>query len=168
MLTRLFYTSLLTLLCITPSWSATPKMLIQRGKWAAYEFKEGKQKVCYMVSRPLKEVGNYNKRGKVYAMITHRPPESFNVVSFYQGYSFSPGATAIVQIGKTKFDLFTEDKTAWASNDQDGPIVDAIKKGETIIVKGQTSKGANTTDVYSLKGSSDVYKAMSKACGGVR
>lgn len=147
---------------------ANPKLILQQGKWAAYEYKEGKSKVCYMIASPAKEEGQYSKRGKVYLMITHRPPESFNVVSFHQGYGFAPGATVDIKVDQVKFELFTEDETAWASNDQDGKIVDAIKRGNKIVVHGKSSRGTETTDTYSLTGSTNVYKAMTKACGGIK
>lgn len=146
--------------------SNAPKLIAQDGKWSAYEIKESGKKVCYMVSSPSKEEGTYTRRGKVYAMVTHRPAEkSFNVVSFHAGYGFAPGATIDVAIGKNKFKMFTEAETAWASNDLDDAIVSAIKGGNQVVVKGKSSRGTQTTDTYSLKGSSRIYKAMSKSCG---
>lgn len=156
----------LTTSLVTFSHAAAPKLIAQGGKWSAYEIKEGTSKICYMVSTPDKEEGNYTKRGRVYAMVTHRPADkSFNVVSFHAGYGFAPGATVDVQIGKDKFQLFTENETAWAANDMDGAIVNSLEKGNDIVVTGQSARGTATKDTYSLKGSSRIYKAMSKACG---
>lgn len=163
-----FLTSISTLLLATNAIAAAPqpKLLGQHGKWSAYEMKEDGKKVCYMISNPTKQEGNFKKRGQVYAMITHRPAsKSFNVVSFHAGYGFAQGAQIEVKIGKESFELFTEKEAAWASNETDGAIVNAIKKGETITVKGKSSKGSESIDTYSLKGSTQAYQAINKACG---
>jgi Invasion associated locus B (IalB) protein len=128
--------------------------------------KEDGKKVCYMLSNPVKQEGNVKKRGQAYAMITHRPgAKSFNVVSFHAGYAFAPSAVVDIKIGKDSYQLFTEKDSAWTNNETDGAIVNSIKKGETIIVKGKSAKGTETTDTYSLKGSTQAYQAINKACG---
>lgn len=71
------------------SHAADPKMIGEFNDWTAYVYMEGKNKVCYMVSKPKKEEGSYTKRGSVYALLTHRPAEnSKNVFSFMAGYPF--------------------------------------------------------------------------------
>jgi hypothetical protein len=61
--------------------------------------------------------------------------------------------------------LFTDKDTAWTNNENDGAIVNSIKKGETIVLTGKSAKGTETTDTYSLKGSVQAYQEISKACG---
>lgn len=141
------------------------------GGWNAYVTFEQKKKVCYMVSLPKKQEGDFKKRGKVYAMITHRPSlKSFNVLSFHAGYKFLQNSkvTLSVQAGKHKkeFDLFTENETAWAISDSDDQEITKrlTKVGESLIVEGISSKGTKTKDTYSLKGSMQAYKAICKAC----
>jgi len=146
--------------------AASPLLIGTFGKWHAYELKEDGKKICYMLSHPTKQEGNFKKRGQVYAMITHRPAaKSFNVVSFHSGYPYAAGATVDVKIGKDAYEMTTEKDTAWTNNETDGAIVNSIKKRETIIVSGKSTKGTATTDTYSLKGSTQAYQAISKACG---
>jgi hypothetical protein len=148
------------------SQAAQPKLIGQHGKWSAYEIKEDGQKVCYMISQPTKQEGTFKKRGQVHAMITHRPAaKSFNVVSFHSGYPFAAGAVVNVSIGKDNYEMFTDKEAAWTDNENDGAIVNSIKKGETIIVTGKSAKGTESKDTYSLKGSTQAYQAISKACG---
>lgn len=143
-----------------------PKLIGHHGKWSAYEMKEDGKKICYMMSAPIKQEGNFKKRGDVYVMITHRPAsKSYNVVSFHGGYTFAKGSSVNVSIGKDNFELFTQGETAWTNDDTDGAIVNSIKKGDKITAKGKSSKGTETMDTYSLKGSSQAYQAINKACG---
>jgi len=141
------------------------------GDWKAYVTFEKKKKICYMVSLPKKQEGDFKKRGKVYAMITHRPSlKSFNVVSFHAGYKFPKNAqvTLTIQTGKHKkeFELFTDNETAWAISDADDQEITKrlTKVGESLIVEGVSSKGTKTKDTYSLQGSMRAYKAMCEAC----
>jgi len=43
-------------------------------------------------------------------------------------------------------------------------LVDAMKKGERLIIEGTSSKGTLTKDTYSLKGFSAAYRAISSKC----
>jgi len=140
--------------------------------WKAYATFEKKKKICYMVSLPKKQEGDFKKRGKVYAMITHRPSlKSFNVVSFHAGYKFPKNSKIAlsIQAGKHKkeFELFTDNETAWAMSDTDDQEITKrlTKIGNTLIIEGISSKGTKTKDTYSLKGSMRAYKAMCEACG---
>lgn len=97
--------------------AAQPKTIGEFDDWVAYVYMEESNKVCYMVSKPKKEEGNYSKRGDVFALITHRPAEkSRNVFSFVAGYPFKPDSEVTVSIGSQRFKLFTQNETAWASD----------------------------------------------------
>ncbi|MBS0300307.1 MAG: hypothetical protein HRU78_12570 [Gammaproteobacteria bacterium] len=147
--------------------AAEPKMIGQHGDWTAYMFMENNNKVCYMVSQPKKSEGNYSKRGDVYALITHRPAEkSKNVFSYIAGYPYKPGGEATVIVNNQNFRLFTQDDSAWAPDQAtDNKITDAIKRGSSLVVKGASARGTETTDTFGLSGSTAAHKAISAECG---
>lgn len=147
--------------------AAEPKLIEQHGNWAAYMFMENNNKVCYMVSQPQKSEGNYSKRGEVYALVTHRPVEkSKNVFSYIAGYPYKAGSEATMTVNNQKFRLFTQDDSAWAPDEAtDNKITDAIKRGSSLVVKGASARGTETTDTFSLNGSGAAYKAISAECG---
>lgn len=147
--------------------SSAPTELGEFRDWTAYSYKEGNNTVCYMASTPKKEEGNYKTRGDIYAIVTHRPAEkSFNVVNFVAGYPFKKGSSVVVKIGTTSFNnLFTSGESAWAPDDiTDKKLVEAMKRGERMIVEGISSRGTKTKDTYSLSGFSGAYKAISAKC----
>jgi len=147
--------------------AAEPKLIGQHGDWTAYMFMENNSKVCYMVSQPRKSEGNYSKRGDVFALITHRPAEkSKNVFSYIAGYPYKPGSEATVIVNNQNFRLFTQDDSAWASDEAtDNKITDAIKRGNSLVVKGSSARGTETADTFGLSGSSAAHKAISAECG---
>ena len=100
-------------------------------------------------------------------MITHRSGEKItNVVSFVEGYPLKEGSDASLDIGGTKFDLFTKDDSAWARTAElDQAIVEAMAKGKQAVIKGIPQKGQPTTDTYALSGFAQALALIDKACG---
>lgn len=147
--------------------NSIPVELGEYGDWVAYTYKEGKNTVCYMASTPKKDEGNYKKRGDIYAVITHRPADkSYNVTNFVAGYKYKNGSNVTVKIGTTTFhNLFTNDDNAWAPDAAtDKKLVEAMKRGEKMIVEGTSFRGTKTKDTYSLAGFSRAYQAISAKC----
>lgn len=147
--------------------ASEPRLLGEYGDWKAYVFMENNNKVCYMVSQPKKDEGNYSKRGDIFALITHRPAEnSRNVFSYIAGYAYQAGSEVTVKVNNQTFKLFTQDDSAWAPDQNtDNKLADAIKRGNALVVQGTSSRGTLTTDTYGLKGSSSAHKAISDECG---
>lgn len=143
-----------------------PRLLAKYGDWSAYMFIESGSKVCYMISEPKKDQGNYSKRGKIYALITHRPAEGTkDVFSYITGYSYKSGSEASITIDDKSYTLFTQDDTAWAPDAKsDRALAGAIKNGSKMIVKGTSSRGTATTDTFSLRGSSKAYQRIGREC----
>ena len=167
--------SILTLLPLLPSVfllsagtaaQAADKVLGLYGDWGAQTFTEGKNIGCSMWSQPTKDVGKYDKRGAIYAYITHRPwDKRINEVSISAGYAYKKDSTVQVRIGGQKFTLFTDGETAWSRSPKDDKaLVDAMRRGNTMIVTGMSSRGTQTTDTYSLTGFTKAFEAIGKAC----
>lgn len=151
----------------SPGRAADPREVGKFGDWTSYVLKEGKSKVCYMVSKPVKAEGKYTNRGEIFALVTHRPAENTkDVFSYITGYTYKQGSNATVTIDGMRYMLFTQDDTAWAPDAQsDARLAKAIQKGSKMVVKGTSRYGTLTTDTYSLKGSGSAYKAISRECG---
>ena len=135
--------------------------------WTAYAYKEKSGQVCYLAGEPQNSEPANAKRKPATAMVTHRPDGKVaNVVSFVEGYPLKEGSSAALDIGGTKFDLFTKGDSAWAAtSDLDKTIVEAMAKGKQAILKATPQKGNPTTDTYSLAGFSQALAMIDKACG---
>ncbi|MCB9973475.1 MAG: hypothetical protein H6863_03635 [Rhodospirillales bacterium] len=149
-----------------PAFAETAQEISSHGNWTAYYFMENGEKVCYMASEPDKHEGKYTSRGDIAAMITHWPAkDSKDVFSYVAGYDYKKGSDVTVSVGGETFTLFTQGEMAWAADEStDKRLMQAIKKGSTMVVKGTSARGTLTTDTYSLKGSSAAYDAISKTC----
>ncbi len=148
-----------------PVSAATPKPIGSYGDWQALTYEENGKPVCYVFTEPAKKEGQYTSRGQVYALVTHRPVDKkLNIFTIIAGYTFKEDSDAILQVGDQKFTLFTQEGMAWATDEDDPKIVEALKKGTDMVVHGTSSKGTETIDTYSLKGFSKAYDAIGAAC----
>ena len=122
--------------------------------WNAYIFNSKKDKVCYVASQPLKSSGEYQRRGDVFLIISHRPDEQlFDVLTYVAGYTYLPRSEVLFRVGNVKANLFTSEDTAWAKNlKTDAEIARAMNKAVRVTVKGLTIDGIETHDVFSMKG----------------
>ncbi len=147
--------------------ASKPSLLGTFGDWRAYSFTENGNKVCYMAAEPKTKVGNYTSRGDVFALITHRPAEKTrDVFSYITGYPYKSGGEVTIEANGRNYKLFTQNETAWAADAAaDRALVNAIKAGSNMVVKGVSQRGTLTTDTFSLNGSSKAYNTISKACG---
>jgi invasion protein IalB len=154
------------LILSSTAWGADFEFLGQEGDWDVFANAKSKASLCYIGSKPIKDEGDYSKRGDIYVLITLRKEEGFkDVVSFQQGYTLKSGSDVQVSVGSNNFKLFSSDETAWTYESKDDlALVKAMKAGSELVVKGVSSKGTQTTDTYSLKGISAAYEAMRKAC----
>tara|TARA_Y100001968_G_scaffold251881_1_gene237183 strand:- start:3724 stop:4266 length:543 start_codon:yes stop_codon:yes gene_type:complete len=162
--------SVLILLGLSPvcAWAETPLGNFQ--DWGAFTAREDGKLVCYIGAEPITSRGKYKKRGQTFLLVTHRPKENnkrnrFNVVSLRAGYTYKKASMVKMSIGESTFKLFTTKEWAFAENAKlDERLITAMKRGSTLTVKGVSSRGTKTTDIYSLKGFTAAYKAINKAC----
>jgi hypothetical protein len=157
-------------LCVLPLAGAQAQTIERLGDfsdWSAFKYEEGGNVVCFMASEPTKAEGNYTTRGKIHAMVTHRPGEKrTDEVSIQAGYSYQEASPVEVQVGTVNVRLFTEGESAWTvDKDSDKQLVQAMIRGSTMVVEGTSSRGTNTKDTYSLSGFTRAYQAISQACG---
>ena len=174
--------NLAPLLIVLLSLAATPSLHAQEGErrapvpefvgthrdWNVYKFRDADETICYMASEPKKQEGNYTRRGNPAVLVTRRPePRVVYEVSVQPGYSYAEGSDAEVQIDRQKFVLFTRGEHAWAPREQDDQsLINAMKRGANMTVRGTSSRDTYSLDTYSLQGFTAAYEAMVDACSG--
>jgi hypothetical protein len=158
---------LVLLMVATPAGAQGVERLGDFTDWSAFRFEENGQPACYIASQPKKDEGKYTKRGKIYAIVTHRPAEKrVGEISFKAGYTYKKDSAVKVAVDKKSWTLFTDGENAWApSPEEDRALVKAMRAGSRMVVKGTSSRGTATTDTYSLLGFSKAYAAIGQACG---
>jgi Invasion associated locus B (IalB) protein len=146
----------------------TPEFLGTHRDWNVYAFTENSEKICYMASEPKKQEGDYTRRGNPAVLVTRRPtPKVVDEVSVQPGYSYQEDSEVQVAVGDRKFALFTQGEHAWTKSEEaDRALIDAMKRGNQMTVRGTSAKGTYSFDTYSLLGFTAAYQAMMDACRG--
>ncbi len=137
------------------------------GDWSAFKDGSGKSRSCYIASAPQKETGNYKRRGDTFVLVSHRPDEGTrDVFELRAGYSYERDSGVAVVIDGQKFDLFTQQSTAWAKDAKtDRALARAMIRGSKMTVTGTSERGTKTVDTYSLRGFTAAYKTIGRGCG---
>jgi Invasion associated locus B (IalB) protein len=150
------------------SGEAQPTLLGQYGDWGAYAATPNGHKVCFSIAKPKASqttpVGR--KRDQAYVFISDRPTENVrNEVSVIIGYPFKPSTDASAEIGADKFAMYTLNDGAWIKNvAEEARMVDSMRKGSDLTVKGVSGHGTESSDQYSLKGLSQAIDRAAQEC----
>ena len=148
--------------------SDSPQLLGQFGDWGAYTANPGGRKVCFALAKPAsaKTDPPNRPRDPMYVFISSRPADNVqNEVSVMFGYQFKPNAEASLDVGGSSFSMYTQSDGGWVKNAAEEPrLVEALRKAGDMTVKGVSSRGTTTTDVYSLKGLSQALDRVAQEC----
>jgi hypothetical protein len=145
-----------------------PTLLGQYGDWGAYAATPGGKKVCFALGKPktAKTEPEGRKRDPSYLFVSTRPAENVkNEVSIIIGYPFKTSSDATAEIGSAKFAMYTQNDGAWIKNvAEEARMVDAMRKGADLTVKGTSGRGTTSTDQYSLKGLAQALDKIEQEC----
>jgi hypothetical protein len=145
-----------------------PALLGQYGDWGAYTASPGGKKICFAIAKPSSSETNPpdRPRNPSYMFISSRPADKVsNEVSIIIGYPFKPNSEATVDIGSTSFALYTQQDGAWIKNAaEEAHMVEAMRAGQSAVVKGASAKGTRTTDTFSLRGLGQALDRADQGC----
>jgi hypothetical protein len=147
---------------------AQPTLLAQYADWGAYMAAPNGSKVCFALGKPKTSQTNPPGRNRdpAYIFVSTRPAENVkNEVSVIVGYPFKAATDATAEIGTTKFAMYTQNDGAWIKNvAEEARMIDAMRKGADLTIKGTSGRGTASTDVYSLKGLAQALDRADQEC----
>jgi len=145
-----------------------PTLLGQYADWSAYTASPAGKKICFALAKPKSSQTNPPNRPRdpAYLFISTRPAENVrNEVSVIIGYPFKPSTDATAEIGTAKFAMYTQNDGAWIKNvAEEARMIEAMRKGADLTVKGTSGRGTQTTDQFSLKGLSQALDRAEAEC----
>jgi invasion protein IalB len=148
--------------------TAGATLLGQYGDWGAYTATPGGKKVCFALAKPTTSSTNPPNRPRdpAWLFVSTRPAEKVREeVSVIIGYPFKANAEATVEVGNATFAMYTQNDGAWVKNAaEEARLVEAMRKGADVTVRGESGRGTKTTDVFSLKGISQALDRTAQEC----
>ena len=144
----------------------TPRSTGKYKNWESFVAETEKGKICFAQTVPTKRAPGAIKRDQSKLFVTFRPSDNIkDEVSVTSGHDYK-SSTVTASSGKKKYSFFSQKNFAWLLDDQEEKkFIKLMKKATNLIVKARTTKGAETTDHYSMMGFTKAYNTATKTCG---
>tara|TARA_Y100000591_G_scaffold98432_1_gene83574 strand:+ start:2021 stop:2521 length:501 start_codon:yes stop_codon:yes gene_type:complete len=161
---KIFITITLFLFSINV-FAVTPRSTGKYKNWESFVVETDKGKICFAQTVPTRRAPEAVKRNKSKLFVTFRPSEEIkDEVSLTSGHDYKTSSVT-ASSGKRRYSFFSQKDFAWLLDDQEEKkFIQLMKKATDIIVKARTTKGAETTDHYSMMGFTKAYNTAKKAC----
>jgi hypothetical protein len=134
--------------------------------WESFALSSEGKKVCFAQSIPIIRAPKKLKRKPSRLFVSFRPAENIkNEISVTNGYEFKLKAPVKAKSGKRVYDMFSKGNFAWViDNEDETKLITTMKKASRLMIVGNTNKGNETTDHYSMMGFTKAYNSAKKSC----
>ena len=134
--------------------------------WESFIWSQEGNKICFAQSVPVVRSPKKLKRDPSRLFVSFRPAENIkNEISVTNGYEFKLKTPVAAKSGKQSYDLFSKGRFAWVVDNKDEKkLIVTMKKASRLMIIGNTNKGDQTTDHYSMMGFTKAYNTAKKSC----
>ena len=134
--------------------------------WESFVLLQNGNKICFAQSIPVLRAPKKLKRDPSRLFVSFRPAENIkNEISVTNGYEFKLKSPVTAKSGKKSYDLFSKGRFAWVVEDADQiKLISTMKKASRLMIIGNSEKGTQTTDHYSMMGFTKAYNSAKKSC----
>ena len=134
--------------------------------WESFVLSKEGNKICFAQSIPVVRAPKKLNRDPSRLFVSFRPNENIkNEISVTNGYEFKQKVPVKAKSGKKSYDLFSKGRFAWVvDNGDENKLIVTMKKASRLMIIGNTDKGDQTTDHYSMMGFTKAYNTAKKNC----
>lgn len=157
------------------------------GQWSVFAAGEGKERLCYAISRPQQRTPKSVPVQGALIFVTVRKPK--NEIAISMGFPLKgPGGPKLASagggaasktgsvsrgtggefqllVGRAKFPLVGKDRNAWVKDQDEEPrVIREMGKASTLTIKAVSAKAEEVTDEYSLAGFPEAFKRTREEC----
>ena len=163
---KILLTIFISLICSVSYGEENLKSIGKFKDWESFTLLQNGNKVCFAQSIPVVRAPKKLKRESSRLFVSFRPAENIkNEISVTNGYEFKIKAPVTAKSGKKRYDLFSKGKFAWVVDNKDEKkLIVTMKKASRLMIIGNTNKGDQTTDHYSMMGFTKAYNTAKKSC----
>ena len=144
-----------------PARAAAPKSIGKFDAWQAATHQEGGQLVCYAFTRANASAPPISGRGEVVLTVTHRTGGR-DAVAITAGFAYPANAEVQVAVEPAQLQFYTANRSAFSRDGR--AAVAAFGRGRQAVAKSPAPRNTTVTDTFSLRGFTQAYAAINKAC----
>ena len=154
--------TLLTITIIILSIVSTKSFSLEKGKWNFVKDDDW----CYIGSLPINtDLPETKKRGDNYIIVYKIIGSDENIVQVEAGYKYNLEKNITIKIDNSSFKFYsTMDSSETAWTDEDKKVIYAMKRGLSLLLSGQSTRGTITNDSYTLKGFTTAINKLNNDC----
>src|SRR4030081_634158 len=138
------------------------------GDGGAYPAPPAGKKVRFALAKPANSQTTPpgRPRDPAFLFVSSRPAEKVkDEGSLIIGYGFKPNSDATLEMGGATYAMYTQADGAWVKNAaEETRLVDSMRKGTDLTIKGTSARGTATSDVFSLKGLAQALDKLGQEC----
>lgn len=130
------------------------KELTQHKDWTTYEHRGAPGDICFATSQPKQTEPAGISREDAYFYVSAWPKDGVkNEISVKLGYAVKADTQITVVVGRAEFALFAKGDKAFVRDPNDElKLVNAMRRGNNMVVTATNEEGVTTKDTYSLLG----------------
>lgn len=149
-----------------PAGQGQALLLETAGKWQAFSSQQGRSKICYALSKAETRLPANLKDVDGLLFVSSRPAEGVrNEISFVMNFDLKEDVEHQAIIGNERFALVAKGQNMWLKNPaEEGRMLEALRRGAGLEIKGMSKRGNPTSDKYSLAGLNQTVKRAEDAC----
>ena len=165
MLVKKLFIFLVLFIFSTDAFAVTQRSTGKYKNWESFVAETDKGKICFAQTVPTRRAPAAVKRNKSKLFVTFRPSEEIkDEVSLTSGHDYKTSSVT-ASSGKRRYSFFSQKDFAWLLDDQEEKnFIKLMKRATNLIIKARTTKGAETTDHYSMMGFTKAYNTAKKTC----
>lgn len=147
--------------------SAQTKLVNSFNDWHFYSHEKSGERLCFIATAAQSSEPAGIKRDPAYFYVSAWPKDGVRTeLSIKIGYPFKDGSEATVTVGDDSFKLFTSEDRAFVGNPiEELKLLEAMKRGSTMVVEGVSEQGTATKDTFSLMGVTKAVQTLTGQCG---
>jgi hypothetical protein len=146
--------------------SAQTRTVSKFGEWTVYAHDDASGRLCFASTPPRASDPPQDTGYKPLLYVSAWPRDGVRAeVSVKTASPLKPGALSSIIVDKTTFKLAASGDRAYVIDSTDElKLLEAMKKGASVIVLAQTAQGVMAKDTYALAGITQALQAMTAAC----
>ncbi len=146
--------------------AGTPREVAKHGVWHVFDHPTDRPRSCFMASKPTTVDAGRSDAMRAVFWISMWPKAGVRSQPSVRGSQpFREGSDVTISIGGRRFALFTSDDKAFVEDPTaELKLIDAMKRGNVMLVEGLATSGLPIRDRYSLAGVTKALSTLTELC----
>ncbi len=167
MILRRLFCVLAAVLAAAPAFAQEPRLQGNHRDWRVYTLGEGRERVCYALSRPTDERPGNVAHGDIFFLISSwASGAQREQPTFVADFDLRPSSPPLARVGSTRAPMYVSGREGFVENASDERrLIQAMRRGSTMRVEATSDRGTAVAYTFSLLGVTAALNQVGELCG---